>query len=126
LSVSETIETHAELDRLGLKPSVVLFNRAIPLSFDSEDISALLGRRRAGKQKRSHLAELAESELVRAEESRKAASRIRRSTHASLIEVAEHSGIDGLDLIHRLTADLAEVDSAGDRDHRRSAQPGSL
>jgi hypothetical protein len=68
---------------------------------------------------------LAESELVSAEDSRKAASRIRRATHASLIEVAEHGGIDGLDLIDRLTADLAEVESSGEHDHRRAAQPGS-
>jgi anion-transporting ArsA/GET3 family ATPase len=126
LSVSETIETHAELASLDLKPSIVLFNRAIPLSFDNDDIATLLGRRRGGKQKRSHLAELAESELVSAEDSRKAASRIRRATHASLVEVAEHGGIDGLDLIARLTADLAEVESAGEHDHRRAAPPGIL
>jgi anion-transporting ArsA/GET3 family ATPase len=112
LSVSETIETYTELKNLEMKPSIVMFNRAIPLSFDAEDITTLLSRRSNARNKHSHLAELAEYQLNGARESRKAVTHIRRTTHSPLIEVPEHSGVDGLELIERLTADLAAIDSA--------------
>ncbi|MDO8433883.1 MAG: ArsA family ATPase [Candidatus Binatus sp.] len=126
LSVSETIETYAELNRLGMPPSAIIYNRATPFRFDAGDISSLLGRMRAAGRHRDHLAELAEAERLSAGESRKAATRIRRATHAPLIEVAEHGGIDGLDLIERVASDLAALDSIAGSSRFRNARPAAL
>ena len=125
LAVSETIETSAKLGRIQMVPSVVLFNRAIPFLFDADDIARLVGRRRPGKpQKRlHHLADLADSELRSAEESRKAVAQIRNATNVAVIEIVEHSGVDGLDLIARLTADLASIEAAATADRVRSVRP---
>ena len=45
LSISETIETHAELSKLHLAPAAVLFNRMPPSEFSADDITALTNRR---------------------------------------------------------------------------------
>jgi anion-transporting ArsA/GET3 family ATPase len=116
LSVAETIETYAELARLEMTPSMVIFNRAVPRNFDADDIAALLGRRRGGKYLRNNLAEIAEAELEGAEDSRKASARIRRATHSRLLELPEHSGIDGFELVARLTSDLASLEPGYSRD----------
>ncbi len=124
LAVAETIETCAKLGRIQMAPSVVLFNRAIPFLFDADDIATLVGRHRPGKlQKRfEHLADLADSELRSAEESRKAVAQIRSATKIPVIELAEHSGVDGLDLIARLTADLASIEAAATADRVRRSR----
>ena len=101
LSISETIETHA--------PAAVLFNRMPPSEFTADDITALTNRRtpRSRKKDLDHLAELAKSELTRVAEARKALAKIRTETGAPVLEIPEHSGISGIQLIDRLAADLA-------------------
>jgi anion-transporting ArsA/GET3 family ATPase len=113
LSVSETIETHAELSRLHLAPAAVLFNRSIAADFDAKDIAALSRRRGArSKQKHfDHLAELAASQLHRAAETRAALARIRAAASEPVIEIPEHPGLSGVELIDRLAADLARADA---------------
>ena len=109
LSISETIETHAQLSSIHLAPAAVLFNRMPPAQFDTDDIAALTNRRGPHLRKKDldHLAELAKSELSRAVEARKALARIRTETAAPVLEVAEHSGLSGIELIDPIAADLA-------------------
>jgi anion-transporting ArsA/GET3 family ATPase len=111
LSISETIETHAQLSEIHLAPAAVLFNRMPPVEFDADDISALTNRRGPHLRKKDleHLAELAKSELNRAAEARKAIAKIRRETGGPVLEIPEHSGISGIGLIDRLAADLARL-----------------
>jgi len=109
LSISETIETHTQLTSLHLAPAAVLFNRMPPFEFDADDISALTSRRGPQMRKKDleHLAELAKSELNRAAEARKAIAKIRRETGGPVLEIPEHSGISGIELIDHIAADLA-------------------
>ncbi len=109
LSISETVETHANLSRIHLAPAAVLFNRTPRSGFDAENISALTNRRGPHLRKKDlmHLAELARSELNRAAEARKAIAKIRTETGGPVLEIAEHSGLSGIELIDRIAADLA-------------------
>ena len=109
LSISETIETHAQLSSLHLTPAAVLFNRVPPFDFDAGDISALTNRRAPHSRKKDlkHLADLAKSELNRASDARKAIAKIRAESGASVLEIAEHGGLSGIELIDRITAELA-------------------
>jgi anion-transporting ArsA/GET3 family ATPase len=109
LSVAETIETHAELSRIHLTPAAVVFNRMVIPTFSASDIAALKNRRvpRNRKKHLEHLAEIAESELRRVAEARKALATIRTATESPVIEVPEHRNLAGIDLIDSIAADLA-------------------
>src|SRR5580658_8374730 len=124
LSISETIETHAQLTSLHLAPAAVVFNRMPTFEFDANDISALTSRRGPQMRKKDleHLAELAKSELNRAAEARKAIANIRKQTSGPVLEIAEHSGLSGIELIDRVAAELAisrEHEPASRAAHRR-------
>jgi anion-transporting ArsA/GET3 family ATPase len=108
LSISETIETHASLSLIHLSPEAVLFNRIPPAGFDAGDISALIDRRgpRVRKKDLEHLAAIARSDLNRAAQARKAVSRIHAETGAPIVEIGEHSGLSGVDLIDCIAAEL--------------------
>jgi arsenite-transporting ATPase len=123
LSISETIETHALLSSIHLAPAAVLFNRMPPSEFGAEDISALTNRRGRHWHRKDleHLAELAKSELKRAADARKAIAKIRTETGGPVLEIPEHSGMSGIELIDRIAADLAghrEDQSASRAAHR--------
>jgi len=109
LSISETIETHAQLSAIDLAPSAVFFNRVPPAEFDADDISALSNRHgpRLRKKDLEHLAALARSELNSAAEARKALARIRHETSTPVLEISEHGGLSGRRLIDRIAAELA-------------------
>ncbi|MGH7925111.1 MAG: ArsA family ATPase [Candidatus Binatus sp.] len=109
LSISETIETHAQLSEIHLAPTAVVFNRIPPLEFDADDVAALKNRRgpRLRKRDLEHLALLAKSELNRAAEARKALARIRHETGSPVLEIAEYADLSGIELIERIAADLA-------------------
>ncbi len=125
LSISETIETHAQLSKLHLAPAAVLFNRMPPFEFSADDIAALTSRRapRSRKKDLDHLAELAKSELTRLADARKALAKIRKETDGPVLEIPEHSGISGVDLIDRLAADLSSYREK--EAVQRSAQRGA-
>jgi anion-transporting ArsA/GET3 family ATPase len=109
LSVSETIETHAELSRIHLAPEAVLFNRMVASDFAADDIAAMTNRRGPLNRKKNleHLAELASSQLRRGSEARKAVAAIRTATKGPVIELPEHWNVAGTGLIDRMAADLA-------------------
>jgi arsenite-transporting ATPase len=124
LSISETIETHAQLSGIHLAPAAVIFNRMPPSEFDASDISALTNRRGLHIRKKDleHLAELAKSELNRVAEARKAIAKIRTETGSPVLEIAEHSGLSGIALIDSLATELAhyrEAEPAPRAAHRR-------
>jgi anion-transporting ArsA/GET3 family ATPase len=124
LSISETIETHAQLSSIHLAPAAVIFNRMPPSEFDAGDISALTNRRGPHIRKKDleHLAELAKSELNRVAEARKAIAKIRTETGGPVIEVADHSGLSGIALIDSIATDLAsyrEAEPSPRAAHRR-------
>ena len=124
LSISETVETHAILSRIHLAPAAVLFNRKPQSGFDAGDISALAnhGGPYLRKKDLAHLAELARSELNRVSEARKAIARIRTETGGPVLEIAEHSGLSGIELIDCIAAELArhgENQTAPRAAHRR-------
>lgn len=114
LSISETLEIHAELARLHLAPAAVLFNRTPRLRFDAADIAALANRRgpRVKKKDLEHLAELAGAELNRAAEAKKATAKIRAETGSPVLEIGEYSGLSGIALIERIAGELATALSA--------------
>jgi arsenite/tail-anchored protein-transporting ATPase len=109
LSISETIETHAQLSSLHLAPAAVLFNRMPPSEFEAGDIAALTNRRGPHLRKKDldHLAELAKSELNRVTEARKAIEKIRTETAGPVLEIAEHGGLSGVELIDTIATELA-------------------
>jgi anion-transporting ArsA/GET3 family ATPase len=124
LSISETIETHAQLSAIDLAPAAVLFNRMPPVEFDADDISALTNRRGSQMRKKDleHLAELAKAELNRATEAHKALAKIRRETGGPVLEIAEHSGLSGIALIDSIVEELArhrEAEATPRAAHRR-------
>jgi arsenite/tail-anchored protein-transporting ATPase len=108
LSISETIETYAQLSSLRLAPAAVLFNRMPPCDFDANNISALTNRRGPHLRKKDleHIAELAKSDLNRASDARKAIAQIRTATGGPVLEIAEH-GLSGIELIDSIAAELA-------------------
>jgi anion-transporting ArsA/GET3 family ATPase len=117
LSVAETIETHADLSRIHLAPAAVIVNRMVVPSFRPSDIAALKNCRvpRIRKKNIEHLAEIADSELRRVAEARKALATIRTATASPLIEIPEHRSLAGIDLIDSVATDLArhnEIDLA--------------
>jgi hypothetical protein len=124
LSISETIETHAQLSRIHLAPTAVLFNRVPTSDFDAKEISVLtsLHGRNLRKNDLEHLAAIARSELNRVVETRRAITKIRKETGVPVIEVAEHSGLSGIELIDRIAADLAA--NRDDESTRRVVQRG--
>jgi anion-transporting ArsA/GET3 family ATPase len=109
LSISETIETHAQMSSIHLAPAAVLFNRMPPSEFDAGDIAALTNRSGPHLRRKDleHLAELAKSELSRAAQARKAIARIRTETDGPVFEIAEHSGLSGIALIDRIAGEFA-------------------
>jgi anion-transporting ArsA/GET3 family ATPase len=109
LSVTETIETHAELTQIHLAPAAIFFNRMPKADFTANDVAALKNRRvpRTRKKHLEHLAEIAESELRRIAEERKALASVRTATRAPIIEIAEHRNAAGTNLIEQIAADLA-------------------
>ncbi|MGH7815639.1 MAG: ArsA family ATPase [Candidatus Binataceae bacterium] len=115
LSVSETIETYAELEKIGLAPAAILFNRAVAEKFGADEIAALSDSN-GGAQSHArleHLAALANGELARAAKSDDALARLRAKTGAPVIEVAECPGASGMKLIDALAARLAALRSGG-------------
>jgi anion-transporting ArsA/GET3 family ATPase len=117
LSVAETIENHAQLEKIHLAPAAVIFNRTVTPGFDAHDLAAIANRHgtRSRKKNLEHLAELADSELRRGSEDRKAIAAIRAATGSPVIELAEYRGSAGIELIDRLAADLArngEIETA--------------
>ena len=123
LAIAETIEIHASLSRFHLAPAAVLFNRTPQSAFDADDISALTNRRGPHLRKKDleHLAGLARSELIRAAEARKAIARIRTETGSPVLEIAEHGGLSGIELIDRIAAELALARHREDETAARSA-----
>ena len=124
LSISETIETHAQLSSIHLAPAAVIFNRMPPSEFDASDIAALTNRRGLHIRKKDleHLAELAKSQLNRVAEARKAIAKIRTETAAPVLEIAEHSGLSGIELIDSIATEFAryrENEPAPRAAHRR-------
>jgi arsenite/tail-anchored protein-transporting ATPase len=109
LSISETIETHAQLSNLNLAPAAVIFNRMPPSEFDAADISTLMNRDLPNVRKKNleHLAELAKSELNRVSQARKAIAKIRAETAAPVLEIPEYGGLSGIELMDRIAAELA-------------------
>jgi len=124
LSISETIETHAQLSSIHLAPAAVIFNRMPPSEFDAADISSLTNRRGLHIRKKDleHLAELAKSELNRVAEARKAIAKIRTETGGPVLEIAVHGGLSGTALIDSIATEVAryrEVERAPRAAHRR-------
>jgi anion-transporting ArsA/GET3 family ATPase len=114
LAVVETLETHAALVRLGIRPSAVVLNRASAVSFDAHDLARLARRaatRAAGLRHAEELAELARAELRRTVKTRRAEGIVRRQTKKQVIDLPECPGVSGLDLIRELAARLAGGDS---------------
>jgi anion-transporting ArsA/GET3 family ATPase len=109
LSISETIETHAQLTSMHLAPAAVLFNRMPSSDFDTGDVAALANRRGPHLRKKDleHLAELAKSALNRASGARKALAKISAETGGPVLEIGEHGRLSGIELINQIAADLA-------------------
>ena len=109
LSISETIETHAQLTSMHLAPAAVFFNRMPASDFDSGNVATLANRRGPHLRKKDleHLAELAKSWLNRASEARKALAKIRAETESPVLEISEYGHLSGITLIDQITADLA-------------------
>jgi anion-transporting ArsA/GET3 family ATPase len=108
LALSETVETHEELQKLKLKPTAVIFNRYINLTFTEAEVGALAHRRtpRDEKDRLEHLREIARSEVRRNSEALAALARLRAETGNSVAVTNEHPGLYGPALIEGLADDL--------------------
>jgi len=109
LSLTETLDTHAALGAIGLKVAAVILNRRNPASFASADIERFARNPRLRRRLKTmdHLCELARAELERASVSRHALAQLKERIQSPVIELAEHRGLAGLELVKELAAELA-------------------
>ncbi len=107
LSLTETLETHAALTAMGLKVAAVVLNRSNPATFDSGDLARFADNPKLRKLKSAtNLRELARAELDRAARSRSALAQLKERIQSPVIELGEHRGCSGMELVRALAAEL--------------------
>jgi anion-transporting ArsA/GET3 family ATPase len=106
-AVSETIETHAALKALGMEVTAVIFNRMRTPRFDARAVTRLARRASAASPGADILIALAQGEIRRAGDERRAVRLVRRRIPAPVIELAEQSGMSGPDLVRKLAGELS-------------------
>jgi anion-transporting ArsA/GET3 family ATPase len=123
LAITETLELHRELGKLGLMTAAAVFNRMSPASFDSVDIARLLrrGARDANLRHVDDLAEIARGELKRRARERKAIGILQRQIGSPLIKLQERRGLEDRTLVEALIAQLSARDL--ERDWQGAAGP---
>src|ERR1700674_3018034 len=123
LSLNETLETHDALTAMGLKIAAETLNRCTPATFDSGDLARFADNPKLRKLKTlDHLRELARAEIDRAMQSRRALAQLKERIQSPVIELSEHRGLSGLELIGTLAADLGDQKSPS-RANQAEAQP---
>jgi anion-transporting ArsA/GET3 family ATPase len=109
LSLTETLETNAALDALGLKVAAVILNRRNPATFDSADVARFAANPKLRTLKTlDHLRDLARAETEHAAASRRALAQLKARIQGPVIELGEHRGFSGLELTKALAAELSE------------------
>ena len=107
LSLAETLETHDALAAIGLEIAAVILNRCNPATFDSADLARFAGNSKLSSLKTlGHLCELARAEIDRAELPRRALVQLKERIQSPVIELVEHPGLSGIELIKALAAEL--------------------
>lgn len=108
LAVTETIETCAELEKLGLPVSAIFFNRNSPTTFSAADLTrfknsaAMRSRPRHAK----YLADVAGAGLAQAAEGRRALRQLQLKVQCPVIMLPDFNGLSGPDLLARIAAEL--------------------
>jgi anion-transporting ArsA/GET3 family ATPase len=117
LSLTETLETYSALEAMGLKVAAVILNRRNPVAFDSEDLARFARNQTLRRKLKTmdHLCDLARAELERAAVSRRALTQLRERLQSPIIELQDHRGLSGLDLVKALALELSQQsESAAD------------
>ncbi|MFI5352909.1 MAG: ArsA family ATPase [Candidatus Binatales bacterium] len=123
LSLAETLETHQALAATGLKIAAVILNRSNPATFDSGDLARFADNPKLSSLKTlNHICELARAELDRAAQSRRALAQLKERIQSPVIELGEHRGMSGLELIKALAAELGDQGESSRAD-RAEARP---
>ncbi len=109
LAIMETIETCAELHKLNLPVSAILFNRHNPACFSAADLtrfknSAALRARRRHAQ---YLADVAAAGLAQAAEARRALRLLQSKVQCPIIMIPDFNTLSGAALMAQITAELS-------------------
>jgi len=124
LSLTETFDTSQALAAMGLKIAAVILNRCDPATFDSGDLARFAGNPKLRSLKTiGHLRELARAEIDRAAMSRSALARLRESIQSPVVELGEHRGLSGMELIRAMAEELDDQKEPSGRDVSRASAP---
>jgi anion-transporting ArsA/GET3 family ATPase len=108
LAIAETVETSAELGKLGLALSAIFLNRHNPAYFSSADVTrlknsaALRGHRRHAQ----YIGAVASAGLAREAESRHALGQLQSVVKCPIVPLAEFSNFSGAALMARVAAEV--------------------
>jgi anion-transporting ArsA/GET3 family ATPase len=117
-AVSETLETYAALGDLGIEVAALIFNRMRMHRFDGRSLARIARRVHAASSRTDALIALAQGEIRRAADERRAVRLVRRRVTAPIFELAGRHGISGPALVRELACQLSdqrpdEADSTG-------------
>ena len=107
-AVSETFETHAALNQLGIGVAAVVFNRIRQPRFDARAVARVARRVPAEISEADVLTSLAQSEIRRAADERRALRLVRRRIPSPVFALAERRGTAGPELIRELATRLSD------------------
>jgi anion-transporting ArsA/GET3 family ATPase len=115
LSLTETLETNAALDALGLKVAAVILNRRNPATFDAADVARFAANPKLRTLKTlDHLRDLARAETEHAAASRRALAQLKARIQSPVIELDEYRGGAGPELVRALAAELSGASASSD------------
>ena len=106
-AVSETLETRAALEELGIEVAAVIFNRMRMPRFDGRAVARIARRAHAASLKTDALIALAQGEIRRAADERRALRLVHRRVRAPIFELADRPSISGPALVRELARELS-------------------
>jgi anion-transporting ArsA/GET3 family ATPase len=116
LPMTETLETHAALQTLGLDTAAIAFNRVSPAAFEPTDVARLARRAaRAGLKHIDVMTDIARHELNRRARERRALGILERRIARPIIQLTEHRGLSGRTLTNAIAEQLKPLCSTKTR-----------
>jgi anion-transporting ArsA/GET3 family ATPase len=109
LAIAETVETCAELGRLGIPLAAILLNRHNPACFSAADVTRLKNSAAMRRDRRNvrYLGAVAAGGLAREAEARDALKQLRAAVQCPIMTIAEFGNFSGAALMARVAAELA-------------------
>jgi anion-transporting ArsA/GET3 family ATPase len=108
LAIAETVETSAELGKLGLTLAAVFLNRHNPAYFSAADVTKLKNTPALRRHRRQsgYIGAVASAGLAREAETRRALAQLQSAVRCPIVPLAEFSNFSGPALMARVAAEL--------------------